>query len=114
MKKYFLIMTLFSFCACTTVEFVRKDLTPRKEGILRHNPASSPERETEYREKVNAKAREFCGGDFTITREYEALAEARTTAGIGTGVGIGSRGSVTIGGIGPSESTYHFTEFICN
>jgi len=113
MKHLFTFILFFGVCGCTTVEFVRKDLTPHKQGILRHSPPSSGSREAEYRDLVNEKARQFCGGDFTIVREYQALDESRSTAGVGTGFGFGNRSSIIVGGAGPKQTMYHFVEFIC-
>jgi hypothetical protein len=112
-KSFWIVSVLFAMCGCTTVEFVRKDLTPQKQGILRYTPPSNANREAEYKNEVNKKAQEFCGGDFNITREYQAMEESRSSVGVGTGFGIGRQSSVLIGGAGPRESMYNFVEFVC-
>lgn len=109
----YVIVLLFILTSCTTVEFVRKDVTPQKQGVLRHSITSDEKKAAEYRAEVNKKAREFCGTDFTITKEYQAREEARSTAGIGTGFSIGRSSSLFIGGMGPSSSMYDFVEFMC-
>ena len=68
----------------------------------------------EYKTKINEKAREFCDGEFTVTKEYEALEQSRSSAGIGTGFGFGGGSSILIGGAGPSQTMYQFVEFKCN
>lgn len=114
LKKYFLIPALaFAVFGCTTVEFVRKDTSPQKQGVLRYSPTSNTKKEAEYKGKVNEKAQEFCGGPFTITREYQAREESSSSVGVGTGFGIGGRSSVLIGGSGPRHSMYNFVEFVC-
>jgi hypothetical protein len=99
--------------SCISVEFVRRDYTPVKQGVLRHSPASGTERIAKYRDEVNKQAREFCKGDFTITKEYDALGESKSTAGVGTGIGMGGRSSVFFGSSIPSETMYSFVEFTC-
>jgi hypothetical protein len=114
-STFFLLIT-FAFLflvSCISVDFVRRDYTPVKQGILRHSPASGAERVAKYRDEVNKQAREFCKGDFTITKEYDALGEAKSTAGIGTGFGVGGRSSVFFGSSVPSETMYSFVEFTC-
>ncbi len=106
-------LIFLSICGCTTVEFVRKDLTPQKQGILRYSPPSNASREAEYKTEVAKKAQDFCGGDFQITREYQAMEESRSSVGIGTGFGIGRQSSVLLGGSGPRESMSNFVEFVC-
>lgn len=113
MKRILTSFLIFGLCSCTSVEFVRKDISPTKQGILRHFPASNEAKAAEYKALVDEKAREYCGGNFKITKEYQALGESRTTAGVGTGFGIGRRSSFMIGGTGPSERMYHFVEFDC-
>lgn len=113
---YRLVFPIFLLlCSCTTVEFVRKDTVPTKQGILRHLPPSSGDKEVKYRDEVKKKAQEFCGGDFTITKEYQALDESQSSTGIGIGTGFGysSRSSVYMGGSSPARSMYSFVEFTC-
>ena len=113
MKRLLISFLALAICGCTSVEFVRKDISPTKQGILRHSPPSNEAKAAEYKVLVEEKAREYCGGNFKITKEYEALGESRTTAGVGTGFGVGRRSSILIGGSGPSERMYHFVEFAC-
>ena len=112
-----LLIAMFFVSGCTTVEFVRKDLTPKKSAVLRYAPQSDPGREAEFRAKMNQKANDFCGGKFEITREFEARDETGTSTGIGTGIGVGSgRGfgtGVIIGGSAPNTAMYHFVEIAC-
>lgn len=114
MRTYCLFITLFFLiCGCTTVEFVRKDFTPSKKGVIRHSLTSNPSRQAKYRELVNAEAKNFCGGEFEITKEYQAREETGSSAGVGTGVSIGRSSSIFIGGSDRSTAMYNFVEFIC-
>jgi len=108
-----LLLLLFLICGCTTVEFVRKDLTPTKQAILRYSPPSSAKSEAEYREEVKKQATEFCGGDFQITKEYQAREESGSSAGAGTGFSMGS-GTIFLGGSNRNTSMYNFVEVACN
>lgn len=114
--KLALTVLFFFLAACTTVEFVRKDLTPRKQAVLRYPPQTDAKREGEYREKLNRQAAEFCAGPFKIEREYEALeSEDRSSGvrtGIGTGFGVGG-GAIFVGGSNRSPTMYHFVELSC-
>lgn len=112
MKQRLAVIFLLPFlAACTTVEFVRKDLTPQKKAVVRFSPPSSPEREKDYKEELAKKASEFCGGPFEITKEYQAREESGGT-GVGTGVGFGA-GAIFIGGASPSSTMYNFVELSC-
>lgn len=113
--KHTFLMTLaaLAISGCTTVEFVRKDTVPVKQGVLRHSPPSNDEKALEYRKKVNEKALEFCGGAYNITKEYQALGEAPSSAGVGTGFGIGGSSSIFIGSSSRSSAMYNFVEFTC-
>ena len=91
MRSITLCFFLF-LASCTSVEFVRKDLTPRKQGVLRYSPTSSADREKEARDKVTQKATEFCGGAFQIVRECQAREDGGGT-GFGTGIGFGGGGA---------------------
>lgn len=114
MKIYFLIsIFLFISTGCTTVEFIRKDTSPRKTALVRYALASSPEREKEYREVLDKEAKEFCGGDYYITKEYQAREESSSSAGVGTGFGIGRGTSIFMGGYNRPTSLYNFAEFDC-
>lgn len=106
--------------ACTSVEFVRKDLTPAKSAILRYPPQSKPDKEKKHRDKLNEEATAYCGGPYTITREYEALTETPRSSGVTTGIGLGTgigRGGFGTGiGFGtsvPREDNYHYVELAC-
>src|SRR5215217_713793 len=68
----FFLPLVFLSAGCTSVEFVRKDLSPQKQGILRFTPASTSAGEAKVRDKVHNKASDFCGGPFEITKEYQA------------------------------------------
>lgn len=114
MKSRILFLTfLLFFTGCISVEFVRKDFVPQKQGILRHSVPSSEEKAIKYRAEAEKQAREFCGGDFNITKEYQALDQAHTQTGVGTGFGFGRSSSVFIAGGAPSQVMYSFVEFNC-
>lgn len=113
MQNFLKLLTIsLLLSACTTVSFVRKDFTPVKQGVLRHSPPSSSERAAEYREKVNKEARDFCGGEFQITKEYQARELTGTSTGVGTGFGVGM-GGIAIGGSTQGTAMYNFVEFTC-
>lgn len=116
MKKISLItLVLFILSSCShTVEFVRRDTSPVKQGVVRYYPTDKPEHEAKYREDLKNKATNFCGGDYTITKEYQARDESNTSAGVATGFGVGSHSSVIFGGAGPRTTMYNFVEFTCN
>lgn len=113
MKKLFLLPFLFCFAACATVEFVRKDTSPKKQAVVRHSPASTPEKEAKYREEVAKKANEFCGSSgFDITKEYQAREESGST-GVSTGLGVGMGGAFSIGAAHRNTSMSNYVEFTC-
>ena len=112
--RHLLFISLALFLAgCTTVEFVRKDLTPKKQAVLRYDPPSSAKSEEKYRTKLNEQASGFCGGKFTIVKEYEALQESGRSTGVGTGIGLGF-GGILIGGSSRDQQMYHFVEIACD
>jgi len=111
--KVLLLGLIILTSGCVSVEFVRKDLTPEKKAILRHSPPSSGEREAEYRELVKKKASEFCGGEYVVTKEYQAQDISDSSVGIGTGFGFGRHSSIMIGGSRPTTSMYNFVEVSC-
>ncbi|HEX4923723.1 MAG TPA: hypothetical protein VFV50_06540 [Bdellovibrionales bacterium] len=111
MKRICLVFIFLT--ACTTVEFVRRDLVPTKHAILRYAPQSSPESEAKYRTKLDEKANEFCGGPFHITKEYEAREESPHSTAIGTGFGFGRRTGILVGGTTRGTTMYHFVEISC-
>lgn len=114
MRTHFFIIFLFVFIGgCTSVEFVRKDLTPQKQGVLRFVIASNPSRDAEYRLKAKEMAREFCGGDFEITHEYQAREESQTSTGVSTGVHISRSASIVLGASDRGTQLYNFIEFVC-
>lgn len=102
---------------CTSVEFVRRDLTPVRQAVLRYPPQSDADGEAKHRAELTKKAVEFCGKDFKIVKEYEALEkndDSGMRTGIGTGFGMGAGGAIFIGGSsGSSERMYHFVEISC-
>jgi hypothetical protein len=86
--------------------------------VLRYPPQSNPDREAEFRAKMSAKATDFCGGKYEITREFEARDETGTSTGFGTGVGVGTGGTgfgtgVIVGTSVPNTAMYHFVEVAC-
>lgn len=113
MKNIILTTLLTLISSCTTVEFVRKDLTPEKKGVLRYAPPSDTKQELKYKAEVNKKATEFCGTDYKITREYQALDESDSSVGVGTGFGFGASNTMIIGGSRPTRSMANFVEFSC-
>ncbi len=108
-----ILLLLIFFSGCVSVEFVRKDISPEKKAVLRYSPPSSIEREAEYREEVKKKATEFCGGEYQVTKEYQARDLSDTSVGVGTGFGIGSHSSIMIGGSRPTTTMYNFVEVTC-
>lgn len=107
------IILLFLTTGCTTVEFVRKDTLPKKQAIVRYSPTSSESQEAKYKEEVKRQALNFCGTDFEITKEYQARDEANTSAGVGTGFGIGGGSTILISGSNRNTAMYNFVEFVC-
>ena len=114
MKKTSLIsLSLLILSGCShTVEFVRRDTSPQKQAVVRYYPTDKPETEAKYREDLKKKATEFCGSDYTITKEYQARDESNTTTGVSTGFGLGNS-AVMFGGAGPRTTMYNFVEFTC-
>ena len=104
---------VFLLGGCTTVEFVRKDFTPRRQAVLRYAPPGSENREVKYRIELSKQATDFCGGEFAITREFQAREETGSSAGLGTGFGIGGSGSIFVGGSDRSTAMYNFVEIAC-
>lgn len=113
MKKLLSLTFIFSLCGCTTVTFVRKDLKPEKKAILRYLPQSSEKNEAKYREKVASEAKTFCGGEYKITKEYQAREETGSSTGVGTGVGFGM-GGIMLGGSSRNTALYNFIEIVCD
>lgn len=114
MKNLILVfLAIYILSACShTVEFIRRETSPQKQAVVRYYPTDKPEIEAKYREDLKKKATEFCDGDYTITREYQARDESNSSAGIATGVGIG-HGAIMVGGSGPKTTMYNFVEFSC-
>lgn len=110
----FILSVLFVSGCSHTVEFVRRDTSPQKQGVVRYYPTDKPEHEAKYRQDLKNKATNFCGGDYTITKEYQARDESNSSAGVATGFGIGGHSSVIFGGAGPRTTMYNFVEFTCN
>ncbi len=97
---------------CTTVEFVRKDQTPQKQAVLRYPSQSNQSDDAKYREKLNRHARDFCGGEYSTTKEYQAREQSTSSVGLGTGVGFGA-GSVFMGTSDRGSSMYNYVEVSC-
>ncbi|AZZ36296.1 hypothetical protein CIK05_05660 [Bdellovibrio sp. qaytius] len=114
MKKASLIcLTLLILTSCShTVEFVRRDTSPQKQAVVRYYPTDKPETEAKYREDLKKQATNYCGGDYTITKEYQARDESNSSAGVATGIGFGNS-AVMFGGSGPHTTMYNFVEFTC-
>lgn len=112
-KKLSLCLILLGISGCTTIEFVRKDLSPRRQAIVRFVPPSNTKREADYREELKKQATAFCGGGYEITKEYQAREETGSSAGVGTGFGIGSSSSIFVGGSDRGTAMYNFVEFVC-
>jgi hypothetical protein len=112
MKIILLATVVLSLCGCTTVEFVRKDLTPEKQALIRYPPQTKPEREAKYRADMNKKVASFCGGAFDVTKEYQAREQTGTTTGFGTGFGIGM-GGFMVGAANATTDMYNFVEVKC-
>lgn len=102
---------------CTTVDVVRKDLSPTKLLVLRYTPQSDHDREAQRRDIINQKALDFCGGEFHIIREYEALEETGGYSGVGIGTGFGFHHgfgtAVSVGTTTPHSQMYRFVEVEC-
>ncbi len=113
MVRSIFIFTFLLLGGCMTVEFVRKDFVPHKQGILRHSIPSSAENELKYRNEAKKQAQEFCGDDFTILKEYQALDLAPSSSGIATGFGLGRHSTMMIGGTSQNQIMYSFIEFTC-
>lgn len=114
MKQLSYFITIFLLISgCTTVEFVRKDLSPSKQAVVRYSLPSNPSREAKYRAELEKQATNFCDGPFQITKEYEAREETGSSAGVGTGFGIGRSSSIFIGGSDRATAMYRFVEFVC-
>jgi hypothetical protein len=112
MRFILTIFIIFVLAGCTTVEFVRKDFTPQKKGVLRYFPTSNPEREIKYQNEVKKQATKFCNGDYKITKEYQALEDSGSAVGLGTGVGFGTT-DIVLGTSNRNSALYNFVEFEC-
>jgi hypothetical protein len=110
--RLLVLATLVLVSGCTTVEFVRKDFTPNKQATLRYPAQSSQIDDTKYRKKLNTEAIEFCGGEYIITKEYQAREVGSSAVGVGTGVGIGA-GSIFMGTTDRGSSMNNFAEISC-
>lgn len=87
-------------------------MSPRKQGILRYSIPSNSNKVEKYRQEVDKKATEFCGGKYYIIKEYQAKGESDTSTGFGTGFGFG-RGAIMIGSSTSNHAMYNFVEFSC-
>ena len=112
MNAALLIFSILFLSGCTTVKFVRKDFTPEKKAVLRYLPPSTEEKDKKFRDKVAQEAKSFCGGEYKVTKEYQAREETGTSTGVGTGVGFGM-GGVMLGGGSRNTAMYNFTEVTC-
>lgn len=114
--KYFIPLFAFfsiaTLSACTTVEFVRKDLSPNKQAVVRYLPPTNEKKQAKYDEEVKKKATSFCEGAYDITKEYQARENTGTSTGVGTGFGIGM-GGIMLGGAQENTAMYNFVEFSC-
>lgn len=110
--RFIVLAALFLLSGCTSVEFVRKDFTPKKQATLRYPSQSSRSDDLKFREKISSEARNFCDGDYTITKEYQARDEGNSSVGVGTGFGLGT-GSVFMGTSDRGSSMYNFAEVSC-
>lgn len=106
------LTALLLFSGCTTVEFVRKDIAPEKKAVLRYVPPANEKKAAKYKDEVNKKAQEFCGGEFNITKEYQARQPTGTSTGVGTGIGLGM-GGIMLGSSQESTAMYNFVELSC-
>ena len=100
-------------CGCVSVEFVRKDLLPTKQALLRYLPPSSEKREAEARELLKKQATEFCEGEYDITKEYQAMAERSSSVGVDTGFNAGGGANIIFSRTHRHETMYNFVEVIC-
>lgn len=107
-----ILATFLLICGCTTVEFVRKDISPSKRAILRYSSPSNANREARYQEEVRKKASAFCGGEYKTTKEYQAREATGSSTGIGTGFGVGM-GGILVGGSNQNTAMYNFVEVEC-
>lgn len=113
MKKIILFSMLLSSVSCTTVTFVRKDFSPQKQAVLKYSPTDDAKKEEKYKAKVAEESRKFCGGDYTINKEYQAREATGTSTGVGTGFGVGF-GGVLLGTSQSNTAMYNFVEVSCN
>ena len=79
---------------------------------MRYLPPSSDAREAEAREQITKQATAFCGGEFNITKEYQALSPRSSSVGIGTGFSTGGS-SIIFSSANRSETMYNFVELVC-
>ena len=110
--RLFFLAILVIVSGCTTVEFVRKDITPNKQALLRYPSQSNQSEDIKYREKLKQQALEFCGGEYITMKEYQAREENISSVGVGTGFGVGT-GSVFLGSSGGGSSMYTYVEVGC-
>lgn len=112
MKNLFVLISV-SFCVgCTTVTFVRKDLSPTKQAVLRYAPTDNAKKEEKYKAKVASESRQFCGGDYSVMKEYQARENTGTSTGVGTGFGVGF-GGIALGSSQSNTAMYNFVEISC-
>ena len=112
MKFKTLIPLILLLSSCVSVEFVRKDMIPTKQAVLRYLPPSSDKREAEAREEIKKQVTAFCGGDYTVTKEYQELSPRSSSVGIGTGFSNGGS-SIIFSSANRTETMYNFVEVVC-
>lgn len=110
--QHALLLLVFVLSSCTTVEFVRKDTVPQKQAVLRYEPSNNANKEAKARNEVAKKAREFCAGDYEITKEYQARQNTGASTGVGTGLGIGM-GGIMVGASRDTSTMYNMVELSC-
>lgn len=112
MQRLTILFVLIICSGCTSVNFVRKDFTPQKQAVLKYQATSDSNKDQKYKNKVDKEARQFCGGDFAITKEYQAREYTDTSSGVGTGFGVGF-GGVMLGASQSDTAMYTFVEVAC-
>lgn len=112
MQRLTIILALVFCSACTSVTFVRKDIAPQKQAVLKYPSTSDTKKEEKYKSKLNKEVHQFCGGDFVIKKEYQAREYTGTSSGVGTGFGVGF-GGVMLGASQNDTAMYNFVEVSC-
>lgn len=103
MTRFFPITLGFLFVGCTSAQFVQKEYNPRR-GIVSYLANLNEVGTKTATKAADKKIREFCEGDYVITRESENLES------------IGSSGAI-VGNIAVSRNNsqpYHYVQFNCS